>query len=105
MKIVCLILLIIFLSKLVEAKDSTDIELNALANMSLEQLLNVKITTAGKKPEELSKVPASVVVMSRKEIERHGFISLEDVLETIPGLYAINDFAFNDVVFGVRGFW
>lgn len=50
-------------------------------------------------------IPASTVVLTRQDIRNYGYRNLEEVLSAIPGMYAINDFAFNDVVFGVRGYW
>lgn len=91
-----------------QAQDQDEVDYNLvdiMSEMSLSDLLNIEITTAGKKAEKISEIPASVVVLGRQEIRDHGYRTLEEILESVPGLYAINDFAFNDVVFGVRGFW
>jgi outer membrane receptor for ferrienterochelin and colicin len=74
-----------------------------IEDFSLEDLLNVEITTAGKQAEKISEVPASVVLVTRDDIEKYGYRTLEEVLENIPGLYKTNDFT--AVNFGVRGFW
>ena len=74
-----------------------------LFNLSLEELMNVKITTAGRTPEEIRNIPASVVVITRDDIEKYGYQSLVEVLENIPGLYYTNDYFMEN--FGVRGFW
>jgi len=72
----------------------------------LEQsFMNMKMTTAGKKAEKVSDIPASVVVITRRDIETYGYQTLTDVLRSIPGLYAIDDYAEGGVMFGVRGFW
>ncbi len=73
--------------------------------LSFEELMSIKVTTAGKTPEEIRDIPASVVVISRREIEAHGYQSLGEILENIPGLFGINDYEYNDLALGVRGFW
>ncbi|MCP4216719.1 MAG: TonB-dependent receptor [bacterium] len=72
--------------------------------LSFEDLMKVKITTAGKLPERIRDVPASVVVITRKDIEAFGYKTLTEILESIPGLYAIDDYS-RGANFGVRGFW
>ncbi|MFH1075882.1 MAG: TonB-dependent receptor [Pseudomonadota bacterium] len=71
--------------------------------MSLDELLDMKITTAGKKEERVNAIPASVVVVTREEIERYGYSTLPEILEGVPGLYNINDYAYRGA-FGSRGF-
>lgn len=78
-------------------------EVEDVMDMALEDLLNVEITTAGKQAEKISEVPASVVVVTRDDIEKYGYQNLAEILENIPGLYQTDDqFSKN---FGVRGFW
>lgn len=72
-------------------------------DMSLEDLLKVEITTASKKLEKVIDIPASVVILTRADIERYGYQSLAEVLENIPGLYQTDDYLTQN--FGVRGFW
>jgi outer membrane receptor protein involved in Fe transport len=74
-----------------------------VADISLEDLLNVEITTAGKQAEKIGEVPASVVVVTRDDIEKYGYQSVTEILENIPGLYYTDDYLQKS--FGVRGFW
>jgi outer membrane receptor for ferrienterochelin and colicin len=74
-----------------------------LMEMSLEELMNLTITTAGKTEEKISDVPASVVVVTRKDIEKYGYQSLSEVLQSVPGLYYTYDYSKQN--FGMRGFW
>jgi outer membrane receptor protein involved in Fe transport len=71
--------------------------------MSVEEIMNIEITTAGKKTERIADIPASVVVVTRDDIEKYGYQSLTDVLENISGLYYGTDYIAES--FGVRGFW
>jgi len=73
-------------------------------NMTIDELLQVKITSASKQPETIAEIPASVVLITRKEIEAYGYTTLEQILENIPGLYNIDDYNLS-ATFGVRGFW
>jgi len=82
-----------------QEKESSDI-----SEISLDDLLNVKITTAGKKAEKISEIPASVVLVTREDIKRYGYSSLEEILENIPGAYKINDMSYYGPTFGMRGF-
>ncbi len=72
--------------------------------MSLEELMITKITTAGKQAQKISDIPASVVVITRKEIENYGYCTLEEILESIPGFYQVDDWQTSGTNFGVRGF-
>ncbi len=76
-----------------------------LFKMSLKELLNVKITTANRTPEKISDIPASVVLITREEIEAYGYQTLTEIMENIPGLYAIDDYGEYGANLGVRGFW
>ncbi|MBU1101157.1 MAG: TonB-dependent receptor [Bacteroidetes bacterium] len=76
-----------------------------LSSMSLEEILNITITTAGKKEEKVSEIPASVVVITREDIEKYGYINLEEIFKNIPGLFLIDDYTSQGPSLGVRGFW
>lgn len=73
--------------------------------MDILELMEQEITTADKKAEKVADIPASVVVIGRQEIEEYGYLSLTEILENIPGLYSIDDYAFFGANFGIRGFW
>ncbi len=85
-----------------EEKDS---RVEKLFKMSLQELMNVKIDTAGKTPERIGDIPASVVLITREDIETYGYRTLTEILENIPGLFGIDDFGDTGSNFGVRGFW
>ena len=87
----------------VYAQEEEEEVVEDVADISLEDLLNVEITTAGKRVEKVSEIPASVVVVTREDIEKYGYQSLPEILESIPGLYYTYDYFSRN--FGVRGFW
>jgi outer membrane receptor protein involved in Fe transport len=64
----------------------------ALAELNLEDLLNIKVVTAsGGAAEERDLSSANVMVYQRTEIARHGWTSVAEVLAHVPGLYVIDD--------------
>ena len=73
--------------------------------MSFDELMKVKVKTAGKTPEQISSIPASVVLITRKDIETYGYTTLTEILKSIPGLYPVDDYSGLGANFGVRGFW
>lgn len=76
-----------------------------LLSMSLEEMMNIKISTAGKKAERIADIPASAVIITRKDIETYGYMTLEEILENVPGMYVIDDLGPYRKTFGVRGFY
>lgn len=74
--------------------------------MSLEELLDEEVVTAGKKSEKISDIPASVVLITCEDIKRYGYKTLEEILENIPGFYMIDSYSWwGTASFGVRGFF
>jgi outer membrane receptor for ferrienterochelin and colicins len=57
-----------------------------LMEMSLEELLNVSVEVASKKQEKVSEAPGIITVVTRKEIESFGAVTLVDVLNRVPSL-------------------
>ncbi len=64
--------------------------IDALSQMTLEDLLNVEVTAPSKRPELDSEAPAVVQVITAREISWLGFNTLEEVLEYAVGLSSIN---------------
>ena len=58
-----------------------------LSELNLEQLGEVKVTSASRKSESLSTAPAAIYVLTGEEILNGGFRNLPDALRTVPGLY------------------
>lgn len=61
-----------------------------LFSLSLEEFLNVDVVSVSKKNEKLYTAPASVYVITSEEIERYGFLHLQDALKIIPSVYLYN---------------
>ncbi len=73
-----------------------------LADLSLEQLGSVKITSASLHEESLEDAPASVTVVTAEEIRRFGYRTLAEALTYVRGMYATSDHTY--VSLGIRGF-
>jgi iron complex outermembrane receptor protein len=74
-----------------------------LGTATLEELLNIRVTSASRQDERAEDVPAAVYVISRDEIRRSGMTSLPDLLRLAPGVQVaqINS---NKWAVSVRGF-
>ena len=57
-----------------------------LAELSLEDLMNIEVTSASKRPQPLNDVPAALFVVTHEDIRRSGATSIPDVLRMVPGL-------------------
>ena len=75
-----------------------------LADLSLEELANLEITSVSRRAERLSDAPASVFVITGDDIRRSGATSLPEALRLAPNLqvarvdsrqYAISARGFN----------
>jgi outer membrane cobalamin receptor len=76
-----------------------------LLKLPLEDLLKIKVVSAGKRPQFQSDIPASVTVITKNEIEQFGYLTLQEILQQVPGLYLWDDYHVRGHVnIGVRGF-
>ncbi len=57
-----------------------------LTELSLEELMNVEVTSVSKKPERLSDAAAAVYVITREDIRRSGATSIPEILRLAPNL-------------------
>ncbi len=57
-----------------------------LTELSLEELMQIKITSVSKKAERLSEAAAAVYVLTGEEIRRSGATTIPDALRLVPGM-------------------
>ena len=75
----------------------------ALADLSLEQLMQVQtVTSASRFEQSLSEAPSAVTVLTSQDIREYGWRTLGEALASIPGLYVSSDR--NYAYLGARGF-
>lgn len=60
--------------------------LASLADLSLQELADIEITSLGKKPISLSQAPASLFVITNRDIRRSGATTLPEALRLAPNL-------------------
>jgi iron complex outermembrane recepter protein len=74
-----------------------------LKRMTLQDLLDIPITTVSRAPDETADVPAAVYVITQDDIRRSGATSIPELLRLVPGLQVarINGGTW---AIGIRGF-
>src|ERR1017187_5532363 len=77
-----------------------------LTQFSLEDLMNVQVTSVSKKEQKLAKTGAAIFVISQEDIRRSGATNIPDLLRMVPGVdvarvdhstWAVSIRGFNDV--------
>lgn len=58
-----------------------------LTSLSIQELMNVKVTSAGKKPQNLSDVAGAIYVITQEDIRRSTASSIPELLRDVPGLH------------------
>src|SRR5688500_1809994 len=67
------------------------ISIDSLSSLSLEELMNVEITSVSKKSERLQDVASSIYVLTSDDIMKSGATTLHEVLRTVPGYWGAQD--------------
>jgi outer membrane receptor for ferrienterochelin and colicin len=73
-----------------------------LTEQSLEDLMNIQVYSASKHLENASDASSSVTVITADEIQKYGYRTLTDILDSIRSFYITSDRNYSYV--GVRGF-
>lgn len=68
-----------------------------LADLSIEELANIQVTSVSKRPERLQDAPAAVFVITADDIRRSGADSLPEALRLAPNLHVarINGYGYS----------
>jgi iron complex outermembrane receptor protein len=77
-------------------------QLAQLADFSLEQLSEIKVTSASRREERLVEVPASLYVISAEDIRRSGATTIGEALRLAPNLQVMRTDS-NQYIVGARG--
>jgi len=59
-----------------------------LSDISLEDLMNVEVTSVSKKEQKLSQTAAANHVITQEDIRRSGLTSIPELLRRVPGVHA-----------------
>lgn len=78
-------------------------QIASFADLSLEQLANIEVTSVSKRVERLTDAPASIYVITQDDIRRSGVTSLPEALRLAPNLLVARTNA-NGYAISARGF-
>ncbi|HWR89151.1 MAG TPA: TonB-dependent receptor plug domain-containing protein, partial [Dissulfurispiraceae bacterium] len=93
----CFMLMLWFNPGVLQAQDA-----DKLADMSMEDLINVKVYGASKFEQSLIDAPSSVTIITADDIRKYGYRTLADVLRSVRSLSVTNDRNYSYL--GARGF-
>lgn len=92
------------LSQVGYAQEEQTEDENFMFEMTLEELLQVEVTTASNRAEKLNKAPATIIVITEQEINERGYLELYDVLHDLPGFDLSRAFGDDNYYAYVRGY-
>ena len=75
----------------------------SLGGATLEDLLNIEVTSVSKKEQTLARTAAAVFVISREDIRRSGATNIPDLLRMAPGV-EVAQIDSNQWAVSIRGF-
>ena len=79
---------LLFICSSLTAQEKKD---NDLMEMSLEEILNMEITSVSKKAERLQDVASSIYVLTSDDIIKSGATNLHEALRAVPGYWGAQD--------------
>src|SRR5919109_868604 len=97
----------VLLSCFVASVNAQSVAASSLADMSLEELANLEVTSVSRRAERLADAPAALYVITGEDIRRSGVTSLPEALRLAPNLevaridsrqYAISARGFNNSI-------
>lgn len=82
---------------------NAELSSNTLKELSLEQLMDIRVTSVSRKEEALITAAAAITVITSGDIRRSGATSLPEALRFVPGLHVARRNS-NSWALGSRGF-
>ena len=67
--------------------ETSSFKMDDLTEMSLEELMNIEVTSVAKKPQRHGEVAAALFVISNQDLQRWGVNNIPDALRMVPGLH------------------
>jgi iron complex outermembrane receptor protein len=83
--------------------DTTLLSVQQIKKMSVEELMNIEVTSVSKRPEKLSEVASAIQVITSEDIRRSGATSLPEALKLSPNLQVAQYNAYAWII-SARGF-
>src|SRR5438445_520301 len=81
-----LILFSLFLFLEIFSPQLSSAQNNDLTQVSLEDLMNMEVYSAAKKPQKLFNTAAAIYVINTEDIRRSGVTSVQELLRMVPGI-------------------
>jgi len=94
--------LLVFTTQALAAQQEPN-EAQDFFEMSLEELMEVEVTTASKKSESIYEAPGIMVVVPREEIDIYGDRTLYQLLQRQPSVYTRGSYPFLNNIASFRG--
>jgi len=69
-----------------KAEDKSGGSFTNSTDISLEQLVNIEVTSVSKKETKLNQSPAAIFVITQEDIRRSGLTSIPELLRLAPGM-------------------
>lgn len=99
-----LVLSLIAFNQCLYAQEEEENASDFMFEMTLEELLQVEVTTASNRAEKLNRAPATIIVITEQEINERGYLELFDVLNDLPGFDLSRAFGDDNYYAYVRGY-
>src|SRR3989454_10004944 len=105
-KSICVTALVLFSNTAWASGEKMDASSADLTHLSLEELMNVEVTSVSRRAEKLSAAPAAVSVLTADDLRRSGVTSIPEAVRLVPGMevarvdahnWAISARGFNDL--------
>ena len=97
--------LFFFITQGAKAQTDSVPEVNNLLNLSLEQLMNVKVVTATGYLQTATEAPSTITVITAQQIRERGYEQLEDALRDVPGIDLIHINGYAPTLIYFRGMY
>ncbi len=91
------------LADAVHANRHSPLDPQAVADLSLDELLAVPVSVASLRAESFAEAPSSVTVFTRREILDMGVRTIEDLLNYVPGFRSVRTASRSAYAVGARG--
>jgi iron complex outermembrane receptor protein len=90
--------LVLLLAAALASRAHADPQGADFADLSIEELANIQVTSVSKKPERLLDAPASVFVITADDIRRAGSRSIPDALRLAPNLHVAQAASYSNAI-------
>ncbi len=77
------------------SQDDKEAKYDKLSKLSIEELMNVKVTSVSKKADRYQDVASSIYIITQEDIRCSGATRLEEVLNMVPGAW-FQDFTYRN---------